>query len=202
MVAPNSDAASPGDAGGLRVEFVRSCVQQFAQSRVARSQRTRSYVDELVQEVWLIVCREQISFSSMGEARSRAWIVAAARHVAKFFLRRDRKTRKTESGWSGAYRVNRRELLAATEDAEAEELIADADGDPVAHAILTESYAAATRAVEGLEPRERAIFVYKVVDEESLPDIAMRFRVSRWTVERHFNAAMRMLAGRLHRFGS
>jgi len=130
----------------------------------------RVSAEDTAQEAFakLVAAKEDI-------ASPRAYLTTTARNLALNDLRRQKN--------------------AAT-DAHADiETIAPAyTADPETQLIAAEEAAAASAALDALEPRLRDALLLHIVEGQTQPEVAKRLRCSRRTVQRYIEAALSQLA--------
>jgi RNA polymerase sigma-70 factor (ECF subfamily) len=170
-----------GTASGLRAEDFDEIVRQN-QGRVFRFLlsllRDPDAADTLTQECFLRAYRKRASFR--GDASISTWLTRIAMNLAA-----DHGKNRRNAFWSRLFGRSR------AEDSEAA-VLAVADAQPSAERALiaSEQYAAVRAVVDGLPPRQKAVFLLRFVEEMSIQEIAQATGLEIGTVKSHLHRAL------------
>ncbi len=177
---------------GLRAEEFEQLVREH-QRRIYRVLlalvRDPDTADTLTQECFLRAYRKRASFR--GESSPGTWLVRIAINLA-----RDHGRNRRNAFWSHILRWRDTEA-----DAEAGPLSSMADTQPSPERVLAarEQLDAVWSAVEELSPQQRAIFLFRFVEEMTLEEIAEATGRRAGTVKSHLFRAVGAVRERLRK---
>jgi RNA polymerase sigma-70 factor (ECF subfamily) len=157
---PAAEGAADG-LGHAPFEAVYEAHFAYVWRSVQRLGIPERYVDDIVQEVFVIVHRKLEGFE--GRSSLKTWIYGIALRVARAHGRKSR-------------------LAALDEDTELEGLRAPASGQPDAAAERTEAARTVNRLLDGLDEDQREVFVLAELEQLTAPEIAEALEVKLNTV--------------------
>jgi len=174
-------------------------VRVLIRREVARLRLSTTYVDDLVQDVQLYVCRHEDSLRSASVGRFITWMWRVAQHVVVDFHRHHEQIRKTEASWPGTYRVSSGRCSQTTIPGDGEDGVAVLE-DPMEIAVAKERSDSVAHAISQLTQRQRDALMAWLLRGETLAAIARRHDISRFSVSRDVKEALVLLESLLRRF--
>jgi RNA polymerase sigma-70 factor, ECF subfamily len=143
--------------------------------------------ETLTQECFLKAYRNRASFR--GEASAGVWLFKIAVNLA-----RDHRRSRLREFWQ-------RLFSSADDAAEAEERLPDPHASPEQMLLVQEDMTRVWSAIETLSPRQRAVFIFRFVEEMSLDEIAESTSLKVGTVKSHLFRAVNVVRQRLKEGG-
>jgi len=140
--------------------------------------RDPDVADTLTQECFLRAYEKRASFR--GESSVETWLVRIAVNLA-----RDHAKSRRAGFWRRLFRASQSESVAA-----AVETAADPVASPERALAARQDAAAVWAVVEGLSPKQRAVFALRFTEEMTLKEIADVMRLEVGTVKAHLHRAV------------